>query len=109
MGREAIHVGEHIADELEEMKMTPAAFARALGISPKKLNEILEFKRGNDGDMALRLGHFFNTGPEIWMSRQSLYEIRKAEAKIGKTIKTLPKLMAPNGGIPNEIIKVAAA
>src|SRR5215475_1370481 len=79
MAREAIHVGEHIADELEEMKMTPAQFAKKLKIPVKRLKEILDGKRDLDGDTALRLGHFFNTGPDIWMSLQNLYELRLAE------------------------------
>jgi plasmid maintenance system antidote protein VapI len=48
------------------------------------------------GDTALRLAHFFGTTPEFWLNLQSLYEIRLAQQKSGKSIKTLnPPPRAP--------------
>ena len=44
------------------------------------------------GDTALRLAHFFGTTAEFWLNLQSLYEIRLAEQKSGKSIKALPTL-----------------
>jgi antitoxin HigA-1 len=40
----------------------------------------------------LRLAHFFGTTPEFWLNLQSLYEIRCARTKAGKTIEQLPRL-----------------
>jgi len=42
--------------------------------------------------MVTRLAHFFGTSPEFWLNLQSLYEIRLAEKRSGKSIKVLPKL-----------------
>jgi plasmid maintenance system antidote protein VapI len=50
------------------------------------------FCRAITGDTALRLAHFFGTTPEFWLNLQSLYEIRLAQQKSGKSIKTLPTL-----------------
>ena len=44
------------------------------------------------GDTALRPAHFFGTSAEFWLNLQSLYELRLAEAKTGRAIKTLPTL-----------------
>ncbi len=49
------------------------------------------------GDTALRLGHFFDTSPESWLNLQSLYELRRAEERVGKTIKNLPTLKRGKG------------
>ncbi len=49
-------------------------------------------RRAITGDTALRLAHFFGTTPEFWLNLQSLYEIRLAEQKSGKSIKSLPTL-----------------
>jgi hypothetical protein len=49
-------------------------------------------RRAITGDTALRLAHFFGTPPEFWLNLQSLYEIRLAEQKSGKSINTLPTL-----------------
>ncbi len=40
----------------------------------------------------VRLGHFFGTSPEFWLNLQSLYDLRVAEQKAGKSIRSLPKL-----------------
>ena len=42
--------------------------------------------------------HFFGTSPEFWLNRQSLYELRLAEERVGKTIKKLPTLKRREGG-----------
>ena len=92
MAREAIHPGEHLANELEALEMSPGALARQLKVPTNRITEILNGRRRITGDTALRLGHFFGTGPQFWLNLQNTYEIRTAEAKIGKVIKTLPKL-----------------
>jgi len=43
-------------------------------------------------DTALRLGHFFGTSAQFWLNLQSLYDLRLAEEKTGKSIRTLPRL-----------------
>jgi addiction module HigA family antidote len=92
MGRAAIHPGEHLAEQLEELRMSAAELARQLKVPTNRITEILNGRRGVTGDTALRLGHFFGTSPEFWMNLQKLYEIRLAENKSGKTINTLPTL-----------------
>jgi len=92
MGRRAIHPGEHLAEQLEELDMSAAALARQLKVPTNRITEILNGQRGVTGDTALRLGHFFGTSPEFWLNLQKLYELRLAEQKSGKTIKNLPTL-----------------
>ncbi len=92
MGRTAIHPGEHLAEQLEELHMSAAELARQLRVPTNRITEILNGKRAVTGDTALRLGHYFGTSPEFWMNLQKLYEIRLAENKSGETIKTLPTL-----------------
>jgi antitoxin HigA-1 len=92
MGRRAIHPGEHLTEQLEELGMSAAALARQLKVPTNRVTEILNGQRGVTGDTALRLGHFFGTSPEFWLNLQKLYELRLAEQKIGETIKDLPTL-----------------
>ncbi|MGB6476215.1 MAG: HigA family addiction module antitoxin [Candidatus Sulfotelmatobacter sp.] len=49
-------------------------------------------RRAVTGDTALRLAHFFGTTAEFWLNLQSLYEIRMAQQKAGKSIRVLPRL-----------------
>jgi len=92
MAMTAIHPGEHLALELSELGMSAAELARQLKVPTNRVTEILNRKRAITGDTALRLAHFFGTTAEFWLNLQSLYEIRVAEQKLGKTIRALPTL-----------------
>ena len=91
----AIHPGEHLAEELKELGMSAAELARKLHVPTNRVTGILNGQRAITGDTALRLAHFFGTSAEFWLNLQSLYELRIAERKGGKSIKTLPRLRHP--------------
>ena len=90
-----IHPGEHLAEELKELGMSAAELARKLDVPTNRVTAILNGQRAITGDTALRLAHFFGTGAEFWLNLQSLYELRIAEKKAGKSIKALPRLQHP--------------
>ncbi len=92
MGRSAIHPGEHLAEQLQELDMSAAELARHLKVPTNRITEILNGRRAVTGDTALRLGHFFGTSPEFWLNLQKIYELRLAEDKSGEIIKALPTL-----------------
>jgi antitoxin HigA-1 len=91
----AIHPGEHLAEELEALDMSAAALARKLRVPTNRVTQILNGSRSITGDTALRLAHFFGTSAQFWLNLQSLYEIRLAQQKSGKSIKSLPTLKRP--------------
>ena len=93
----AIHPGEHLAEELTELKMSAAALARMLKVPTNRITEVLNGKRAITGDTALRLGHFFGTSAEFWLNLQKLYELRLAEKKAGKMMQALPTLENAGG------------
>jgi len=72
--------------------MSAAELARQLKVPTNRVTGILNGQRAVTGDTALRLGHFFGTSPEFWLNLQSLYELRLAEQKAGKSIRILPTL-----------------
>ena len=92
MARIAIHPGEHLAEELDALKMSAAELARRLKVPTNRVTEILNGQRAITGDTSLRLAHFFGTSAEFWLNLQSMYELRLAEAKTGKAIKKLATL-----------------
>jgi addiction module HigA family antidote len=83
MGRSAIHPGEHLAEQPEELGMSAAELARQLQAPTNRITEILNGQRAITGDTALRLGHFFGTSAEFWLNLQKIYELRLAERKAG--------------------------
>jgi antitoxin HigA-1 len=92
MGVTAIHPGEHLAEELKALDMSAAELARKIHVPTNRVTQILNGTRAITGDTALRLAHFFGTSPQFWLNLQSLYELRIAQEKAGKSIKTLPTL-----------------
>jgi antitoxin HigA-1 len=72
--------------------MSAAELARRLNVPTNRITEILNGRRAISADTALRLAHFFGTSAEFWLNLQSLYEIRIAQRKTGKLIKSLPTL-----------------
>ena len=92
MARMAIHPGEHLAEQLEELGMSAAELARQIKVPTNRVTQVLNGQRAITGDTALRLGHFFGTSAEFWLNLQKLYELRIAERETGKAAKALPAL-----------------
>ena len=89
-GRPAIHPGEILGDELQELGITPTDLARQLSVPPNRIGQIIQGKRSITGDKALRLAHWFGTNPRFWLNLQSSYEIDLAVEQVGAQIKKLP-------------------
>jgi addiction module HigA family antidote len=92
--RPAIHPGEILAEELEEITVTPTELARQLRVPANRMTQIIQGKRAITGDTALRLGHWFGTSAQFWLNLQSAYDIRVAKQSAGAEIARLPKRRA---------------
>ena len=92
MALTAIHPGEHLAEELEALEMSAAELARKIDVPTNRVTQILNGTRAITGDTALRLAHFFGTSAQFWLNLQSLYALRLAQEKVGKSLKGLPTL-----------------
>ena len=92
MALTAIHPGEHLAEELKALDMSAAELARKIKVPANRVTQILNGTRAITGDTALRLAHFFGTSAQFWLNLQSLYGLRLAQQRVGKSIKTLPTL-----------------
>lgn len=90
----AIHPGEHLHEELAAMSMSAAELARQIDVPANRISQILRGERDITADTAMRLGHFFGTSPQFWMNLQSLYELRVAQKRKGRAIRSLPTLKA---------------
>jgi antitoxin HigA-1 len=86
----AVHPGEILKDELDELGVTPTEFARQIDVPPNRISQIIAGKRAVTGDTALRFGHWFGAEPQFWLNLQSAYELRIAEEKAGREIARLP-------------------
>lgn len=84
-----IHPGEILADELEGINMTSSQLSQRINIAENELEKILQCQGNMTGDIALKLGRFFNTGAEIWMNLQKAYELDVAKEKLGNTLEEI--------------------
>jgi len=82
----AIHPGEILKGELEELNLSANAFAKALDVPTNRITAILNEQRGITADTALRLAQYFGSTPDFWMSLQSSYDVKVAQAAVGKEI-----------------------
>jgi antitoxin HigA-1 len=92
MALAVIHPGEHLAEELQALNMSAAELARKIDVPTNRVTQILNGTRAITGDTALRWAHFFGTSAQFWLNLQSLYHLRLAQKKVGKSIKALPTL-----------------
>jgi addiction module HigA family antidote len=90
MARTPIHPGEILAEELEELGVSPTELSRQVRVPANRISQIINGKRAITGDTALRLAHWFGTSPQFWMNLQALYDVRMAEQEAGTEIKSLP-------------------
>ena len=90
MFRRAVHPGEILRDELDELGVSPTAFARAIAVPPNRISQIIAGKRAVTGDTALRLGHWFGVEPQFWMNLQAQFDLATAEQHAGEAVRGLP-------------------
>ena len=75
----AIHPGEILRTEyLEPLGIAPFALAKALNVTAPRVNDIVLERRGISADMAIRLGLYFRTTPQLWSNLQAEYDRRVA-------------------------------
>lgn len=74
---EPIHPGEILMEDfINGFGITQNKLAVAIGVPPRRINEIVHGKRGITADTAVRLGKYFGTTAEFWMNLQTHYELR---------------------------------
>jgi addiction module HigA family antidote len=90
---EPIHAGEILLEEfMQPFNISQNALAKALHVTPRRINEIVNRKRAITADTALRLSKFFGNSAEFWMHLQNRYELEIARDKLSKDIDRQVKL-----------------
>ena len=77
--RNPFHPGEILLEEfLEPAGITQTEFARKLGWTRARLNELIKGKRGITADAALDLADALGTSAKLWMNLQATYDLDQA-------------------------------
>ena len=79
----AIHPGEHIAEELEERRMSAADLARAMGVDRGRVSRLINGRTAVTGETAILLSRVFGTSAEFWIRLQGDYDLARAREALG--------------------------
>ena len=70
-----VHPGEHLAEILSELGISQYRLAKAIGVPPVRINEIVHRRRSITVDTALRIGQALRMTPEFWLNLQRMYDL----------------------------------
>ncbi len=83
-----MHPGEILQEEfLIPMEISQYGLAKAIGVSPRRINEIVHQKRGVTADTAIRLGKYFKMSPQFWLGLQMDYDLDSTQDLMEKESK----------------------
>lgn len=84
-----IHPGEILAAEfLEPMGITQYRLAKDIGVTARRINEIVHGRRSITADTALRLGRFFSMEAQFWLNLQTHYDMEVAQESLADRLDT---------------------
>ena len=87
-----IHPGAILLEDwLKPLGLTQYALAKAIGVPPRRINEIVKGQRGITADTALRLAAFFGTDAQSWLNLQGHYDTEKARAAMADVLARIAK------------------
>ena len=93
-GLPAIHPGEFLRETLDELAITQAAFAQAIGVSAMRVSHVLKGDRPVTAELALRLGRALGQTPHYWLNLQTTYDLKIAQIVMQYRLKQVQVLGA---------------
>ena len=95
-----VHPGEVLLEEfLKPMDLSQNRLALAIGVPPRRINEIVLGKRGISADTALRLARYFDMSSQFWMGLQMDYELDAAEDELADRLDREVRPHGEAGGV----------
>ena len=86
-GLRPIHPGEFLAEILNELEISQAAFARLIDVAPMRISHVIGGSRPVTADLALRFAKAFNQTPQYWLNLQTAYDLAVAAKRLGPKLK----------------------
>ncbi|MFI5501794.1 HigA family addiction module antitoxin [Nocardia asteroides] len=88
-----VHPGEVLKEDfIEPLGITQHRVAVAIGVPPRRINEIVHGKRRITADTALRLGRYFGTSDIFWLNLQNRYDLEIERDAIGAALAAIQPL-----------------
>jgi antitoxin HigA-1 len=91
--RGSVHPGEVLMEDfIRGFEITQNRLAVAIGVPPRRINEIVHGKRSITADTALRLGRYFGTSAQFWLNLQDQYNLDVEEDQIRADLEAIQPL-----------------
>lgn len=92
-----VHPGEVLLEEfLKPLSISQNRLALAIGVHPRRINEIVLEKRAITADTALRLARFFGTSAKFWLGLQTDYDLDVTADRLGRRLQTEVRVHVPS-------------
>jgi addiction module HigA family antidote len=84
------HPGEILLEEfMKPLGMSQNALARAIKVSPRRINELVQGKRAVSADTDLRLARYFGVSAGIFLGLQADYDLMEQRRKLGDKLEEI--------------------
>lgn len=94
-GMMPVHPGEILVEDfLKPLGITQYRLAKSIGVSQRRIGEIVSDKRAITADTALRFAKFFGTDAQSWMNLQTQYDLIVIGEKIEASLKEIQRMAA---------------
>lgn len=94
-GLPPIHPGTFLRETLEELGVSQAQFARAVGVSPMRISHVAKGMRPVTAELALLFGRALGQSPQYWLNLQATCDLKTAEKSISKRLNAVVELTPP--------------
>jgi antitoxin HigA-1 len=85
-----IHPGEILLEDfIKGFGITQHKLAVAIGVPPRRINEIVHGTRRITADTALRLGRYFGIEDQFWLNLQSHYDLEVERDALGTELEAI--------------------
>ena len=83
-----------LLDFIEPMALSQTRLAKAIGVPPRRINEIVLGKRAVTADTALRLARYFGLSDSFWLGVQADYDLMERRRAIGAELEDIQSHIA---------------
>jgi antitoxin HigA-1 len=84
---EPIHPGEILLEDfLKPFGVSQYELAKVVGVSPRRINEIVHGKRSISPDTALRLARAFDVSDRFWLNLQNRYDLEVEKLRLADSL-----------------------
>lgn len=102
-GLPPIHPGEFLREILEELEISQAGFARALGIPTPRIAQVLKGTRPVTAELALLFARALDQSPRYWLNLQAAYDLKMAETALAGRLVKMSALSRQGGALPQQV------